>query len=265
MQKLLYAIAEKERLAKELEPDERNRSQTNSEVIKYANYFLNNVNDLKAFQPYDADISKRFSDNFDLPETLLDILDKILKNVDEPGLNPASGGHLAYIPGGGIYNAALGDYLADVTNKYAGIEFTGPGAVALENSLLSWMAKSVGYPIDSAGNLTSGGSIANLIAITTARDAFELKAKNFDKTVIYLSEQAHHSVDKAIRIAGLKECILRHVELDNKFRMIPGRLDALIAEDISNGLRPFLIVASAGTTDVGAIDPLEEIGLISSY
>ena len=88
-----------------------------------------------------------------------------------PGGNPASAGHLAYIPGGGIYHSALGDYLAAVSNKYAGIFFTGPGPVRMENLLLRWVADLVGYPAAAGGNIASGGSIANLAAIATARDA----------------------------------------------------------------------------------------------
>ena len=68
-----------------------------------------------------------------------------------PGGNPASGGHLAYIPGGGLYHSALGDYLAAVSNKYAGIFFTGPGPVRMENMLVRWVADLVGYPAAAGG------------------------------------------------------------------------------------------------------------------
>jgi glutamate/tyrosine decarboxylase-like PLP-dependent enzyme len=81
--------------------------------------------------------------------------------------------------------------------------------------------------------------------------------------VIYLSPQAHHSVDKAIRIAGLRECVVRHLPLDELYRIIPAELARQIEADQREGLRPFLVIASAGSTDVGAIDPLDEIGAIS--
>jgi glutamate/tyrosine decarboxylase-like PLP-dependent enzyme len=125
------------------------------------------------------------------------------------------------------------------------------------------MAYEIGYPLGSGGNLTSGGSIANLIGIVTARDAYELKAKEFEKTVIYLSEHGHHSIDKAIRIAGLKECIKRYIPLDNGYRMKVDELEKAICSDQKAGLNPWLVVASAGTTDVGAVDPLMEIGTIT--
>jgi aromatic-L-amino-acid decarboxylase len=133
----------------------------------------------------------------------------------------------------------------------------------MENMLIRWMNGLVGYPEKASGNLTSGGSLANLIAIVTARDTKAITAKNIERSVIYLSEQAHHSVDKAIRIAGLRECVIRFVPIDEKFRIIASVLEKQIEADRAEGLNPFLVVASAGTTDVGAIDPLGEIGRIA--
>ena len=129
--------------------------------------------------------------------------------------------------------------------------------------LLRWMADLIGYPAQAAGNLTSGGSIANLIGIVTARDAQQLKAKDFERAVIYLSKQVHHSVAKAIRIAGLKECIVRHVPLDNHYRMRSKALEQQIVADKAAGLLPWLVIASAGTTDTGAVDPISTIGEIA--
>ena len=133
----------------------------------------------------------------------------------------------------------------------------------MENMLIRWMNDLVGYPVAATGNLTSGGSLANLIAIVTARDAKQVKAAYIERSVIYLSEQAHHSIDKAIRIAGLGECVVRHLPLDEQYRIIADGLEAQIAADKASGLNPFLVVASAGTTDVGAIDPLAEIGTVA--
>src|SRR4030043_67074 len=79
--------------------------------------------------------------------------------------------------------------------------------------------EAFGYPKASGGNLTSGGSLANLIGIVTARDAHNLKGRDLERGVIYLTHQAHHSIDKAIRIAGLKECVVRHIPLDAGYRM----------------------------------------------
>jgi glutamate/tyrosine decarboxylase-like PLP-dependent enzyme len=253
-----------EKQSRALEPSSPDRRAVREKVIAYSEDFLNEIEDIKAFVSNagkgEGLLSSPISEHgIGIDETIA----LLRENVDTPGLNPASGGHLGYIPGGGIYYSALGDYLADVFNRYAGVFFASPGAVRMENMLLAWINELIGYPADASGNLASGGSIANLIAIVTARDAKGVRAKDIERSVIYLSPQAHHSVDKALRIAGLGECIVRHLPLDNRYRIIPGELEKQIALDIDEGLDPFLIVASAGTTDVGAIDPLSEIGDIA--
>ena len=261
---MIEQIKRLEKIALQLEPSSEQRALLIDEVLKYSEDFLNRIYDIPAFIPTD-DKGKAILDS-PITEngTDIDSLIKLIQhNIDRPGLNPASGGHLGYIPGGGIYFSALGDYLAAVMNRYAGIYFAGPGAVRMEHMLLDWMAEIVGYPKNAGGNLTSGGSIANLVGIVAARDERALKAKDFEKSVIYLTNQVHHSVDKAIRIAGLKECIIRFVPLDKRYRMEADSLEQTIVNDKKQGLNPFLIIASAGTTDTGAVDPMESIGQIA--
>ncbi|MEO7520748.1 MAG: aminotransferase class V-fold PLP-dependent enzyme [Gemmatimonas sp.] len=184
-------------------------------------------------------------------------------NVVLPGANTASGGHLAYIPGSSVYHASLGDYYAAVTNKYAGIFFSAPGAVRMENMLLRWAADLVGYPATAGGNIASGGSIANLAAITAARDARGLKGADFARAVVYVTTQSHHCIHKALRIAGMAEARVRNVSMDAGFRMRSDALASAIAEDRRLGYTPWLVIASAGTTDTGAIDPLDAIGEVA--
>ena len=253
-----------ESIARQLEPTSGKRSEIRDKVVQYGEDFLDEIEELKAYiftEDKGAGLLK--SPIREEPDEIENLLELLLGNVDTPGLNPASGGHLGYIPGGGIYYSALGDYLADITNRYAGIFFASPGAVRMENMLIRWMADLVGYPSSASGNLASGGSIANLSAIVTAREAHSIKSKDIERTVIYLSSQAHHCIDKAFRIAGLQECVQRHVPLDALYRIIPEALDQMISADKAAGLHPFLVIASAGTTDVGAVDPLEEIGQIA--
>lgn len=257
-------IRELEAAARPLEPNATERHRLREPVLRYTEDFLDHIGELPAFRA-DRSAVRELRDHPiggapESPETLVDL---VRRCVDEPGLNPASGGHLAYIPGGGIYASALGDYLAAVSDAYAGIRFTGPGAVEIENLCLAWIASVVGYPTDAAGNLASGGSIANLVAIVTAREAHVIPAKDFERTVVYLSEQTHHCVHKALRIAGMGECVLRRVPLDHRQRIRPDRLEAAVVADRAAGLRPWMVVASAGTTDVGAIDPLEPIAEVA--
>src|ERR1051326_2065756 len=215
-----------------LEPPAEERNSLQRKTLEYTEDFLERISELPAYvttREKGAGITA--SPIVETPENIDTLLGLLGEHVDRPGLNPASGGHLGYIPGGGIYVSALADYVAAVTNRYAGVFFAGPGAVRMENMLLNWMADIVGYPKGSGGNLTSGGSIANLVGIATARDAMEVKASDIERSVIYLTGHAHHSVDKAIRIAGLKECICRSVPMDQQYRMDADALRQSIRSD----------------------------------
>ena len=263
---LIKRIQQKEKEGQVLDVSMESRHSLTSKVGQYADRFLESLADKKAYRKegyHEKEWEQVFSIHED-GESIDTLLNTIEQHVDSPGLNPASGGHLGYIPGGGIYGAALGDYLAAVTNRYAGVFFASPGAVRMENTLIKWVGKLVGYEGNFGGNLTSGGSIANLIAISTARSAMKIKSKFIEKTVIYLNAQTHHSVQKAIRIAGLEECIVRLIDCDDNYQMQATDLRDQIRDDQSKGLIPFLVIANAGSTDTGAIDPLNEIAEITN-
>jgi len=189
-------------------------------------------------------------------DVALDMLDRF---VDREGLNTTSGRFTGYIPGGGVYESALGDYLAAVTNRYAGVFFASPGAVRMENQLVRWMAGIVGFPDTAGGYLSAGGSLANLTAVVTARDVHGIEAEAVPRAVVYLSDHAHHCVDKALRVAGLGRAVLRRVPVDEAWRMDASALEKAIEDDLATGLTPWLIVASAGTTNTGSVDPLDAI------
>ena len=257
-----------EREALQLEPGPSRRRKMRNAVVDSAEKFLERLEDLEKLETFTDPPGRGIgllAEPIGEEGMAIDRALALLENeVIRPGGNPASGGHLAYIPGGGLYPAALGDYLAAVSNKYAGLFFTGPGPVRMENMLVHWVADLVGYPQTAAGNIASGGSIASLAAMVTARDARGLKAAEYAKSVVYLTSQAHHCLEKALRLAGLAEAPVRHLPMDENHRMAPAALAAAIAEDRAAGLRPWLVIAAAGTTDTGAIDPLDEIGDIAA-
>jgi aromatic-L-amino-acid/L-tryptophan decarboxylase len=196
------------------------------------------------------------------PVSLEVALDLFAREIDGPGLQPASPGHLGYIPGGGLYPSALGDYLAAVSNRYAGVAQVGPGAVALENMLLGWLRDLFGLPSGAHGTLTSGGSIATLMAFAAARDGCGIGAEEVRRSVIYHSAHTHHCVPKALALVGLGQATRRELPTE-RGRLVPSDLRHAIEEDRRAGLRPFLVVATAGTTDAGAIDPLGDIAAIA--
>jgi aromatic-L-amino-acid/L-tryptophan decarboxylase len=257
---LIDRLRQLERASRPLEPGTTRRKQLRNAVVASSERFLRRIETLRAYvetEDKGAGLLRSPISEHGIPiDAAIALLEQ---EVVRPGGNPASGGHLAYIPGGGLYHSALGDFLAAISNKYAGVFFTGPGAVRMENMLVRWVADLVGYPASAGGNIASGGSIATLAAVATARDAHGLKATDFASVVVYLTTQAHYCIEKALRIAGLGEAQVRHVAMDERFRMRPDALARAIATDRAAGLRPWLVIAAAGATDTGAVDPLTAI------
>ena len=261
MENLLDNIKALENVSADLEPSLEQRNSYAKELQDFTNSFIETVETNKAYNGGDPD-NEQLSVHSS-KKSLKELLKIYNEEVVGKGLNPASGGHIGYIPGGGIYTAALGDTLASITNEYAGMYFGSPGAVTIENELLDWMKAVFGFPKTAVGNLTSGGSIANLVALTAARDKHKIKNEKVTQSVIYLSPQIHHCIHKAIRITGMEDVQIRLLELDGYSRIDAEKLEESIAIDIAEGLNPFMVIASAGTTDTGAVDPLEQIGIIA--
>jgi len=258
-------IKELERQARQLETTSRDRHSLLKQAQNYGENFLATLDEQPAYVDSESMGKSVYELPFDEKPKDFDQLLEVLKSeVDRPGLNPASGKHAGYIPGGGLYPSAIADYLAAVTNRYTGVFFSSPGAVRIENMCIRWMNDLVGYPEGAAGNLTSGGSIANLIGLVTARDYSGIKAEEYNRTVIYTTQQVHHCVVKAIKFAGLQETTLRTISMDDRYRMKADALEQQIQLDKKEGLIPLTVFASAGTTDLGAVDPLSEIGDIAN-
>lgn len=250
--------------ASPLEPNAEQRTFLQDLAFDYADRFYDSLSEQKAYEKFDKTINNLLDEPIrEEASDAADILQQVENRVVPPGLNPVSGNHFGYIPGGGLMSAAIGDYIAAITNRYAGVYASSPGAVVLETRLVNWMSDLVGYPEGSGGYLASGGSIANLTAVVTARDDAGIRSTLIEKSVVYLTHQTHHCVERALNIAGMRYCIRRFVPVDERYRMIPDELESAIQKDIGEGLQPWMIVVSAGSTDTGAIDPLEEIGNIS--
>jgi aromatic-L-amino-acid/L-tryptophan decarboxylase len=190
------------------------------------------------------------------PSTIEDALNRF-EQAYPKSYNTAAPGFLAYIPGGGLFMSAVADLLADSVNRYTGIWAAAPALCQIEADVVRWMLDIFGLPSSSRGILTTGGSMANFSALVTARVA--KLDEDFSDGVIYATEQIHASVQKAARLGGFPSRAIRIVDCDEQLRMDPKALREAMVSDRSAGRRPFCIVASAGTTNTGAIDPLEEL------
>ena len=261
MNSLITQIETLQQISQELNPSVEERERINIQVQDFVDGFLKNIETYPAYVKGNPNTDKLSIQKN--KKSLKELLQNFNSEVVLKGIKPASGKHLGYVPGGGIYTAAIGDFLASVTNEYAGMYYASPGAVSIENELLNWIKSIFGFPKNAVGNLTSGGSIANLIALTAARDKHKIKNEKIPKSVLYLSPQAHHCIHKALRIIGLEDIKINILELDEFFKIDTSKLTEKIEEDIATGLNPFMVIATAGTTDTGTIDPLGVIGKIA--
>ena len=171
-------------------------------------------------------------------------------------------GYLAYIPGGGLYTAALAEFLAQGLNRYVGLWTPSPAMVQIEENVTRWLCSLFDFPAGAQGLLTTGGSLGNLAAMVTARHT--RLGEDFFDGVYYCTDQTHASVTKSATIAGFSRRNLRIVSTDAELRMDPSALRAAIRDDRANGSRPFLVSPAAGTTNTGAVDPIDAIADVAA-
>jgi aromatic-L-amino-acid/L-tryptophan decarboxylase len=166
-------------------------------------------------------------------------------------------GYLAYIPGGGLYTSALGEFIAQGLNRYVGLWQASPAMVQIEENVTRWLCDLFSFPTSSQGLLTTGGSMANFSAVIAARQ--DRLGEDFLDGTYYVSEQVHASVMKAAKMAGFSARNFRALATDDDLRIDVEDLRRQVKTDREAGLRPFFVTASAGTTNTGAVDPIADI------
>lgn len=186
-------------------------------------------------------------------EPLLEILQQFQEKIAPYAIRPQHPRFLAFIPGAPTFVAVLGDWLAAVSNFFCGVWLEASGPAQIEILVLDWFKELLGYPAEAQGILTSGGSEANLLALVVARE--RLAYSDRERAVLYLSEQRHWSVDRAARIMGLRPEQLHPLG----YRLEAAALENAIEDDRRAGKLPWAVVASAGTTNTGFVDPLDEL------
>jgi len=193
---------------------------------------------------------------------LTPILDQLFSDWIPRSFTAPGPGYLAYIPGGGLYTAAIADFIAGTANRYTGVWQAAPALVQLEANALDWLREWMDFPAGARGLFTTGGSMATFNAILCARERH--LGADIRRGVLYTCDQAHHSVLKAAKLAGIMPDRVRAIRCDAQFRLPVDAVAAAIARDRRDGLTPFAIVSSAGTTNTGAVDPLDAIADLST-
>ena len=196
-----------------------------------------------------ADLPIKESDPAALIEFLREQVFKNIMHTDHPRF-------FSFIPSASNYISVLSDALAIGHNVFAGHWMAGASAAEIETITIDWLKKLCGFPKKSGGIFTSGGSMANLMAIVTAK---KVKINNHENGVVYYSSQTHSSVSKALRILGFDNSQMRPIGINSHFQMEVDELELCVKRDLKNGLLPICIIGNAGTTNTGAVDPLSDI------
>ena len=239
-----------------LEPDAEQRRAIGARALDHALSYWDQVETAPSNRPWSEVFSQRLDPEFaEQGRDPADVLDYVGACIDAPGFATTSPRFMAYIPGGAVPYAAFGDLIAATSNKYSGFASASPGAVRIENACIAWIAKAIGLPRDAAGTLTSGGSIANLTAVVAAREARDAEGGG----AVYVTRFAHYCIDKALHIAGRGRSPKRIIPTDENYGMSVEALEQALEKDRCDGVRPWIVIASAGTVDTGAIDPLSDI------
>jgi aromatic-L-amino-acid/L-tryptophan decarboxylase len=188
-----------------------------------------------------------------------------LRDVMEHG-RVQNGRFFGYVQGPGEPVAALGDLFASVLNQNMTAWRSSPSGITIERTVVRWLAEAVGCK-GFYGTLTGGGSPANLMGLAMAREAKtpgnERGLWGENAGVIYASEQVHMAVPKAVAMLGIGRDHLSYIPCDDAYRMIPAELERAVRKDEASGRTPIAVVASAGTVNTGAVDPLREIAAIA--
>jgi glutamate/tyrosine decarboxylase-like PLP-dependent enzyme len=201
-------------------------------------------------QAFHEPLPEQGTDPFQLLDMLETSLFTQIMHVDHPRF-------FAFVPSPGNPLSALASLLAAGHNVFAGTWLEASAAAQIELTTLDWLRQLCGLPPWASGIFTSGGSMANLTALAVARES--KVGPHSDRAVVYSSDQTHSSVARALRVLGFGAEQYRQLETDDTYRLVPESLARQLASDCTAGLKPVAIVANAGTTNTGAVDPLPEL------
>ncbi len=237
-----------------LQPDRETRAEWTKTVTAFVDEFIEGLEAAPASTKGAAVLPPPPAET---PGELADLLARFADAASQ-AVETAGPRYLAYFPAGGLYSAVLAEFVAQATNRFTGVASTAPALVALEHSVIRWMCDEFGLPEGSGGVFTTGASLATLSAVHTARQ--DRLGTHDPNGTIYVTQHTHHCVAKAAHITGFPPERIRVVP---GLRMDVARAQTMIAEDRAAGLKPFLIVGTAGATSTGMVDPLDEIAVLA--
>lgn len=191
----------------------------------------------------------------DIDVLLCEIFDRAMTN----GTMHAHPGFMAHVPSGGLFQAAVGEFIARTLNRFVGIWAAAPGFTEIESNVIRWFCDILGYGDHAFGYMTTGGSIANFMGLRCSLEQLDEAARPL--ATVYVSSQGHFSIEKAAKLAGISRDRVRVISTRSDYSMDTEELAERIESDKRSGLFPACVVATAGTTNTGAIDDLRDVAI----
>ena len=231
--------------------------------------FLDTAEDRPLFPHIDpALVNKLFDEPLPKEPSSLDaVIDDVEAKLLPNATQLSHPGYFGLITPSPLPAGILGDLVASALNQNLGVYSIGPAAIAIERRTVRWLTDLAGYGPEAGGNLASGGTMANFIALKLARDAVTNDRAQHDgvrgEWAVYTSEERHVSVDKAVDAVGLGRQRLRVLPTDDRFEVRIDALEAAIEKDKLEGIHPLCIVAMAGSTNTGSVDALATLRKIA--
>lgn len=219
-----------------------------------------NVSAQKAVTVADKDVIRRLR-NKSFPKEGRPLRNVIEEMTEDVYTNQAVMQHprfFAFVPSPATPISWLADVMTYSYNPHAGSWLQSSGASCIEQEVIRWLCRQAGYPESAGGLFVSGGSMSNLTALITARNV-QLSEDEYSIGTAYLSGQTHSCVARGLRIMGLRTDQMKHIPADENYRMDITCLEQEIIKDKASGKKPFVVIATAGTTNTGSVDPLHEI------
>ena len=254
-----------------LEISEAEIHQLASRFTQLVTDYFSQVSNLKVFpETYGGKTTEKLGSSLPIEAEPLDQLLNDCRVILDGSRHNGHPRFFGYVASPATAPGAFADLIASALNSNVTSWRSGPAATEIERTVVRWLAALIGYGGNVSGILTSGGSMANLTALMVAhrakanRDVAATGLWNAGaRMTIYASDQIHMSIPKAADVLGLGRQQVRLVECDDRFRMNVPSLRARIVKDLESGMQPFCVVASAGTVNTGAVDPLPEIATLA--
>jgi glutamate/tyrosine decarboxylase-like PLP-dependent enzyme len=235
------------------------------QVVDLLAEYLENIEEKRVFPDADPKaISRLFEEALpEEPEAFEEVLNELQQKLLPYCTHVGHPGYMGLITPSPNPVGVIGDFICSALNQNLGVYSIGPSAVAMERQTVRWLTDLAGYGPQAGGNLTSGGMMANFIGLKLARDWASGDRAQHDgvreRWAVYVSDQRHVSVDKAVDAIGLGREALTALPTDAEFRVRIDALEEAIAKDKRDGVRPMCVVGMFGTTNTGAVDDVRAL------